>query len=285
MKQLLVLTDFSERSNKSIKTAFRMAKQYGAKLNIYHHLTEGELISLDLSSSKKAEFLDDESPRKSELIRQWNVLSNQFQVDCQFILSADNFITKVQDIVRRTASDLIIMAGTPENERLDSKWYTNTQAVVNHVDCPVLVLKSELLEPRFKNIVFASSFNQKDQEIFQYFLQLFDINEQTTIHLLAIDTSSQFSQPRLIMEEAMLDFEKLVPTVNIKRHFYADFTVDMGIRNFIQELQPDLLVMGNKFNKPIKHFLLGNSTLQALAKIDTPILTIDFKDFPKLKTA
>lgn len=279
MKQILALTDFSKRSNDALITAFEMARKNEATLTIYHNLNEGELLSFDLSSSSQPEFIEDNDKSKTNLISEWKELAQNLAVKTNFIISSDNFVTRVQSIVEKIEADLIIMAGTPEKERVDSRWFSNTQAVVNHVDCPVLVLKNENTPVAFKNVVYASNFDQKDKAVFSHFLKLFKIDTDTIIHLLAIDTSSQFSQPRILMEEAMKDFTKIAYPIKSQTHFYADFTVDRGIRNFLDEMDPDLLIMGNKNNKPIKHFLFGNSAVQALTKIEKPILVIDFSDF------
>ncbi|MDA9774198.1 universal stress protein [Saprospiraceae bacterium] len=278
MKRILTLTDFSDLADQAIEIAFELAKKELGEVIILHQLEEDELFSIPMDQSVPIDFIESENEKKQSIIKKWRQKSQELGVKCTLILNSESLISSIKSVTEKLNIDFIVMSSVSEYERGDYHYFSNAQSVIKAVNCPVLVIKKRIASANFRKIVFASSFNQKDQEVFKYFLQLLDFPKDTCIHLLAIDLPNAFSQPNVVMNEAMNDFAKIASAYEVKTHFYKDISVDSGIRHFIQETNPDLLVMGNKFNKPLSHFLRGNHVLWNVARADCPILTIDYEN-------
>lgn len=157
-------------------------------------------------------------------------------------------------------------------------WGSNTEKIVKHVDIPVMVIKKPIKKYTLNNIVFASSFDTNERDILKYALNLLQPPKDAVIHLLSVDTSSFFTQPMGLMKTAMKEIETLVEPYNTKSHFYVDYSIEAGIRHFLEEVQPDILIMSNKNEKPIKRFLSGNNTIRAINHSDFPVLSIDYRE-------
>ena len=276
MKNILTLTDFKELSNQTIQFALKFAMENDSKLYILHKLEDDEWFYFDLSGNPTVNYYREEKISKNQYLQDWQNEAIALGVEAQLVISADPFVEAVQDMIRAKEIDLIVMGTTSEYERSDSHWYSKAQLVVKEVNCPVLVLKEGPVKTKFTNIVYASSFNLEDREPFLYYLKNFFPGGEAKLHLLAIDTVGSFSELKTVMQEVLQDFQELARPYNVESTFYSDFSVDSGIKNFINESKPDLLVMSNKIKKPLKQFFQGNHILWNLARIDCPILTMDY---------
>jgi len=273
MKRILSLTDFSELAETGVVTAFELAKE---AVIIYHKLEKDALMSLSLEQSQRLDFLN--TPSQADCFERWKVLAKEKATKAQAIFSADDLLSKVGEIVEQLDIDLIVMGSTGAGGKEAYIWGSNTERVVQSVHCPVLVVKGPMQDFRLDSIVFASSFDQQEKDVLEYALKLIQPEADAMIHLLSIDTSSYFAQTTQVMQAAMKDFVEVAKPWATKRHFYKDASIDSGIRNFMEEVKPDLLIMSNKFNKPLKYAFTGNQAIRMVNHSDFPVLTIDYKD-------
>jgi len=281
MKHILTLTDFSPIAESAVEAAFVFASQHKADLTIYHNSEDGDLVMYELVGDPEIEHFTIKNTISSPPITKWKQLAKKHNVVARYLTGSADFIKKIFNITEILEIDLIVMGSTGAGGKKELVWGSNTEKVVKHVDIPVLVIKSPMTEYRISNIVFASSFDNNEKEILTYALNLLQPPKDATIHLLSIDTSSFFTQPMALMKAAMKEFEGLVSPYKVKSHFYSDYSVEAGIRHFMEEVQPDLLIMSNKNEKPVKRFLTGSNTLRAINQSDFPVLSIDYRDSKK----
>ena len=277
MRHILALTDYSSLSELSVIAAFKLAKQYEAKLTIYHNAIKGDLLEYKDAEDIQIKTIDQNAENKVTNMAVWKALAAEHKIQPTILFGAGKIIQNIDKIVEKYEIDMIIMGSSGAGGKKEYLWGSNTQRVVENVDCPVLIIKKEMADYRLDNIVFASSFNKEDKEVFTYFLDLIKPPKDATIHLLTVDTISFFNQPSPLMKEVFKDYQELALPYKTESHFYPGYSVDAGIRKFLKEVQPDILVMSNRFNKPIKHALQGNETLRAVNHSEFPVLTIDYK--------
>ncbi len=278
MKHILTLTDFSEVAEAAVEAAFVFASQHDADLTIYHNSEDGDLVMYELVGDPEIEHFTIKNSISSPPITRWKEMAKKYNVIARYLTGSADFIKKIFNITEILEIDLIVMGSSGAGEKNGFAWGSNTVKVVKHVDLPVLVIKKPMRKYRMDNIVFASSFDSHEKDIFKFALQLLDPPKSATIHLLSVDTSSFFTQPLALMRAAMKEFESLVDQYKVKSHFYNDYSIEAGIRHFMEEVQPDLLIMSNKNEKPIKRFLTGNNTIRAINNSDFPVLSIDYRE-------
>lgn len=278
MKNILTLTDFTKDSGETVQYALEYAKENDCTLNIFHKMEDDEWLYFDLSLQPSINFTKEEELTKNEFIQKWQKIAFDLGVDTKLIISSDPLEEAVQDIIKQNSIDLIIMGTTSEYKRASFQWFSNTQTVIKAVQCPVLVVKEKTPDVNFKRIVYASAFNLEDKESFQYFLDFLKPIPGAKLHLLCVNSVESFSQPSLIMKDVLQEFKEMATEYDVESSFFTNFTVDTGIRDFIFNHKPDLLVMSNKIKRPLKHMFKGNHTLWNAARIECPVLTIDYVD-------
>jgi nucleotide-binding universal stress UspA family protein len=231
----------------------------------------------ELMGESEIEYFTIDNAFSSPPIRKWKELAKKHNVVARYLTGSADFIKKIFHITGLLDIDIIVMGSSGAGGKKGFSWGSNTEKVVKHVDIPVLVIKKPMKEYRIDNIVFASSFDSHEKAVLKYALDLLSPPHDAVIHLLSIDTSSFFTQPMALMQTAMKEFESIAAPFNVKSHFYNDYSIEAGIRHFLEEVQPDLLIMSNKNEKPIKRFLSGNHTIRAINYLEFPVLSIDYR--------
>jgi nucleotide-binding universal stress UspA family protein len=285
MDKILTLTDFSPLADLAVEATFKIAKSYGAEVAIYHNLENSSIISLG-KNQKKNNIMDLEDKKDiDKYIDKYQSLSGKYGVKVQMYWGTKKLTLEVSKLVEQLKIDLIIMGSEGAGGKKEFIWGSNAEKVVKSVHCPVLIIKDEMKDFYFDNIIFASSFDLKERAVFKQFLNLIKPPHDTKIHLVAINTASFYSQPRSLMVSAMEDFQELAKPWKSEIYFYSDYSVDAGLRHFMEEIKPDLLVMSNKHKKPLKHLFSANHTIKMVNHSDFPVLTIDYiEDMTKINT-
>ena len=273
MKRILTLTDFSTIANHAIDVALDFAKRHNAELEIYHVLKSSDHIMYELDSDPEL-FVRN---RKNKIINTkldgWKQKAIEMGVKVHLIIGAVDLVQGVLDIVNSQEIDLIVMGSTGIDES-DSVWGTTTQQVIKKVDVPVLVIKSEMRDFKLDSLVFASDLDIEDQDVLTRALQLIQPTSDAVIHLISVNTSSFFSQPRVVMTTALKDFEKIVEPYKSESAFYRDYSVNAGIRHYLEGVQPDILIMSNRDRHPLKELFVPNAAINAVGKVDCPVLIL-----------
>lgn len=272
MKRILVLTDFSETAESAVRSAFILARKYDAGLIIYHQMTDGERVSYDLRNLS----LHHLSTGEAKIASAWSALSDQYNVETKYIIGVRHLVTDINDICNDHNIDMIIMGSTGAGGKEEYLWGSNTEDVVSKADHPVLIIKQPMRDYKIDNLVFASSFNEDEREVFTHALSLMPPTDDATIHLLSIDTATYITQPDIVVKSAMNDFAELAKPYRTEMHFYRDYSIDAGVRHFLDKVKPDILIMSNKNTNPVKKFFLGSNTLRIALHASYPVLTIDY---------
>ncbi len=277
MEKILTLTDFSPLSDHAVETAMQLAQLYNSELTIFHDLTKEVDITVEFGSKPEITFIAEGKNDAFKNLEYWNERSQILEVHTQFIVSSEDFLTKTAEIVESLKPDLIVMGSAGAGGKKEFIWGSNTQKIVESVDCPVLVVKDLMQDYQLDNIIFASSFDEKEQESFKYFLDLLKLPKSAHIHLVFVNTLGYFNEPSQAIKESMLKFKALAKGLKTSQHYYKDYSVDAGLRNIMDELKPDMLVMTNKYQSPIKHFFQGSDVNRMINHSIYPVLVIDYK--------
>jgi nucleotide-binding universal stress UspA family protein len=279
MKNILVPTDFSACAGYAIDLGFAFAEFFDATLHLF--------ACIDLPDDWN-ELSDEEKnklPDKKQLIENVNVLLGEWKeradregIKLQTIISGGKFLKELQNQVTENKTDFVVMGSHGVSGKQEYFIGSNTQKAIRKLHVPVFVIKNPLKEYSFKNIVFASNFDEKEKEPFQKFLKFIKWFTPETIHLLSINTSGWFAQPSLLMKEAMKDFKELCKGYNCRTHFYRDLSVDVGIRHFSEEVNADLIVVSNQYRSPLKRIFAGSNIEALVNHSEAPVLSLDFGD-------
>ena len=268
MKKILVPTDFSEQSTIALKTAAQIALKWDAEIYLLHIIDLPNVNSFNGINADIPEVILFKKLAEQRLNEYKNneILKNiKFQVHLKLMKTFEG----INQVALDNNVDIIIMGSNGASGIKEVTIGSNTEKVVRTSTIPVLVIKGKNVNHNFKNIVFASDFEQNNKNNFYKaveFSKLFDSN----LHLLYINTPTNFTTTSYITSK-IKEFEVNYP--NITFSIYNDYTIEKGIVNYNNTNNIDLTIINTHGRKGIAHFLNGSISEDLVNHSERPILT------------
>ncbi len=276
IKDILVPTDFSKYGDSAVNAAIQMAKRTGARLHVFHCISIPDIV-VDQPTEEKLieEFKTSIANRVKVKMENYLALAVEQGVVCSIEQSFGEFLGELEERVNQHSVDLVVMGSQGASGK--KEWFigSNTQKALRKLLVPVLVIKNQVDTLSFSKAVFVSGLNMNERATFKMFLsflKFFDIKE---LHIMSVNTNVFFTQPAIVMQEALKQFEELAEGFNTKTHFYSDISIDAVVRRFIQEKKIDILGISNHMKHPIKRILQGSNVEIIVNHSDVPVLAIN----------
>ncbi|SFE31198.1 universal stress protein [Flavobacterium xueshanense] len=271
MKRILVPTDFSEHAENALKAAAIIAKKNKCEIFLLHLLelpnqmsdamTGGASIPEVMLFIKKA----NETLQKIKEQPFLNGLSINATV--QFEKAFDGILS----FNKKNKIDLIVMGSHGTSGIEEILIGSNTEKVVRLSEVPVLVIKKDVGEIKFKNIVFASDFSTEIKKPFKKlveFVKIFDAN----LSLVMICTPNSF-KTTVTAEKTMKEFIKNYDIKNYSLHIFNDANIESGISNFSKTIDADLIGLCTHGRTGLAHFFNGSISEDLVNHTTKPVIT------------
>jgi nucleotide-binding universal stress UspA family protein len=162
----------------------------------------------------------------------------------------------IADYAEENSMDIIIMGSHGASGLREVFVGSNAQKVVRHSTIPVFVLKN-LYKGPIKNIVFPNTLETEKLEDFTMKVKALQHFFKATLHIVYINTPGKFESdattyPRLKQFARKFMFKDY--TLNV----FSDRSEEEGIINFTELVKGDLIAMGTRGRKGIRHLLVGS---------------------------
>ena len=164
MKNILLLTDFSEDSQNAIEYALQFFK--GGKYNFFilnvhkvSNYTTGDLMASSADASIYDSIIKNPKTALNNMIKKFKNEYNNEDFSYEAICDYDTFISAVKQTINLKKIELTVMGTNGATGANEVIFGSNTIAVIRQVDCPVMVIPQEFkfIEPT--NILFALEYN------------------------------------------------------------------------------------------------------------------------------
>ncbi|PTM10036.1 MAG: universal stress protein [Bacteroidetes bacterium] len=274
MKKIIVPIDFSEHSEYALKAAAQLAKKYNAELLALHMLeisditlttTEGEqyqkaVFFLKLAENKFETFLEKPYLQGIKVIP----IVKHFKV-----------FSEVNDVAKKEDADLIVMGSHGVSGFKEFFVGSNTERVVRNAEIPVLVIKHELANVSFDQVLFATNF---DIENIQPYLRASRLFEKlgSKLTLLYINLPNEHFKSSVEIENKIAGFLKAAHGNLDKLNsvaYHADYTVELGILNYANKIGADLIAIPTHGRKGVTHFFAGSIGEDIANHSELPVIT------------
>ncbi|MBK8493027.1 MAG: universal stress protein [Saprospirales bacterium] len=267
MKNILVPTDFSACARYAESAAIQLAKRFGATVFFVHFLQ---------SDAYPANSPEWHQKRANKLILLEDIQRKYPDVAIKVDCLPGPLLDQVAHWVSAKGIDLIVMGSYGVSGKSEYFIGSNTQRVVRQIHCPVLVIKDPIEKLAFNKVVFASGFNEREQEPFLRFKK-WVVHFTPEIHLVAIHTASLFEAPYIVTKSAMDEFQALCEPLHAEIHVFPDLNIEAGIRVFAQSIHADLIGISNHERHPLKRILVGSNVEALINHSKLPVLVIDYE--------
>ncbi len=276
MKHILVPTDFSECATHALDFAINIALHIEAKIHLYHCCN----LSWDLAHQPK--YIESSCISELEQIKhtEWYfeaIKKTYPMMDFEISYSGGDLIDNINFYIQTKGIDLVILGTHGRSGLNKSMLGSNAQRIIRKVSCSVLTIKHPYDKVDFKNVIYASTFEDKELEAFKIF-KAFLKHFIPTFHLVYILKDGLFHPSLEDVKRLTSQFEKYCKPLNCKVHILKNDSVERGINYISTKVDADLIALSNHYRHPLKRTIIG-STVEKLANLsDIPILSIDYDE-------
>lgn len=279
--QILAATDFSTRSNRALRQAGLLAQASGARLTLLHIVDDDQPEQLVTMERREAERI---------LTEQIEAMAELRGVQCNPIVIAGSAFDGILRAAEQTNAGLIVLGAHRRQLLLDIFIGTTIERVVRLGSIPVLMVNNDA-QRRYEKVVAAVDMSDMSVHSLKSAVATGLIADAgaTLLHAfmppakgkLSLGGASQASiDDYVASERAHVTDELAAFLVNndlAKRRW--TLRVDEGfpmevLSRSVEELRPDLLVMGTHGRSGLVKALIGSVTETALRSLNVDILAV-----------
>ena len=241
MKKILVPIDFSDQAKYACKVAASIAKKANCEI-ILLHMLDIPSTSIDpagggnLQGGAQSIYYLKGIHKEFEKFKAFSFFEGLTLIESVRFHKTFNGVIEES---KKKNVDLIVMGSQGATGLKEMLVGSNTEKVVRYSHIPVLVIKEDIEDFKFENMIFASDFGAESKANFQKVLDFTSIFK-VKLHLLFINTLRNFESTKVSkerLENYVSDFDIDEYSLNI----YNDTTIEEGILNFGKEINADLI--------------------------------------------
>lgn len=278
LKKILVPTDFSDCAYYASDLAVKMAAQLGGvEVHFYtrvHVPAQWAELAEGGNLRRPETILEFEEMKKNFALLRKRYEDNKSRIITSY--SQGDVVEVVSNYINKEEIDLVLMGSSGADGMKEWLIGTNSQRIVRHAHCPVLVIKHPIEPTSFRNIIFASDFKEEARVPFE---RLIDFAKPfgAHIHLLNIAAYPKFE----LAEEdkvRMQSFERMCWSLPCTVHGSGDINIELGIKHFAKEMQADMIAIANYGEPLLKRIFRGSISESLVNHFEIPILTLNTKE-------
>ncbi|MDB5273242.1 MAG: universal stress protein UspA-like protein [Chitinophagaceae bacterium] len=277
MKKIVVPTDFSVLSDKALEVAVAISKQTSAEIELLYITDIPYEDSCNTSDLFHEAGINELFVVKSleDVYKKFDKIINNPKY------RGVNFNTKIKtcdvqqnwfDPVVTQHADLIVMGTKGNSSRLPNILNTShTKEVVMHADCMVLTVKPEQGPFYPSNVLLVTDFTDYSPAFMENLVTL-QKKFNFKLHLVYINTFLTKHNNKDTVLKDQENFIKRYHIVNYEFHIDKVFSEFIGILDYVQQMEIDLLVLNTDQRKGIQYWL-GNLSEDVIRHSPIPVLT------------
>lgn len=288
MKKILAPTDFSEQAGFALDLALGIAKKSNAEIILLNVLDVPGGAAFSAGSSGFDVIaapgyspqmdnvyvvqLHDKTKEKLEAI----VKEERFKgINIGYKLQIGNPYGSISEVIAENDVNLVVMGTTGASGVQEFLIGSNTEKVVRLAKCPVLTVKEKVDVDTIRDIVFASDFEEPQQNVVSELKKLQELFN-AKLHLVKVNTPSAFQTTRQIRK----DIEDFAERYHLDRYtvnIYCDKLEEEGIIYFADDIDADLIALATHGRSGIMHLLSGSIAEDVVNHSKRAVWTYRFK--------
>lgn len=286
LSKVLVATDLSARSDRAVERAVILAKQTGAALTILH------VVDADLPSVITDRLRDEAvSLIADHLISLPNAYVGS--ADTKIVLGKDH--SDIVDVARTVGAQLLVL-GVHRNESREFFRGTTAERVIRAFGRPVLMVKTRP-QAYYRRVIVGVDFSICSRRAVEFVARLIPDGEFHLVHAFEVPSKGPLSardsrrEVPTILHDQMnqlvgTDIAELKAILQATPVRLFQIIRPGSVRGVIQEqidqLKPDLLVIGTHGRSGIAHAIWGSVAEDFLSRPPCDVLIVPTPTMPSL---
>ena len=281
MKNILVPTDFSTYADHALAFAKELALKHHARLTILHSVYTPHLFdSLYLDPVLAAKLMRDVEVGAKDKLKEIRKETTEAGVEVETVTTCSPLLTAIEDVVRGSDIDLIVM-GTKGASGLKEFFVgSNTERIMRLADVPVLAIPDACPAQSIKHIIVPIDYANVTER-FMSELMVFQQTFNAKLDFIWVKTH-HFMDNDDVMHA---NFEcyarrKFGNIYNI--YMKRDVVPESAILRFIDEIDADMVIMPTTQKRGIEHLFLGSTAENVANHSPVPVLGFPVKKGEKI---
>lgn len=274
MKKIIVPVDFSNHSEYALKTAAMLAKKNDATIYALHMLDiqELSLTESEVYLYEKTAFFLKLAEKKF-----FNFLKKEYLENVKVVPIIKHYkvFREINTIAEEIQADLIVMGSHGASGVKEFFVGSNTEKVIRHATIPVLVIKNEMANIDFNDIVVATDFSKESIPAFKRLLKTLDFLNAKK-HIVYVNTPFDAFKTTPEMDALANDFFTSLEgntDRKINLNIVCSRTIIQGILDFSNTAGADLIAVITTGRKGISHFIEGSIAEDVTNHSTLPIIS------------
>lgn len=281
MKHIMIATDFSERSDRALRRATLLSKQFDARLSIVHVVDD----------DRPQRMLEKERDLASQLLDEIGAsVRGHDGVPCETRVVLGAPFAGIVEAVEEGSPDLLVIGPHRRQELRDVFTGTTAERTIRSAACPVLMANAPPVGP-YRRILLTTDFSDEARRAVDAFMAL-GMARGAEIHILHLFDARAL---RLAMAGSMPESSRITYLEDARREArkeLASFAQEADLTNARQvaresristaleilelarEASTDLIVVGTRGRSGLERFLLGSIAERVLRAADRDVLAV-----------
>lgn len=279
MKNIVMATDLSARSDRALERAVSLARDHGAELIVAH------IVDEDLP----ARLADAQAQAARQSIQEHidGLAAAEGQAITVEVLRGTAYAS-ILDLSQNRQADLIVLGMHREDAFKDMFRGTTVERVIRAGNLPVLLVKERPSDP-YGRILVGVDFSVYSRRAVEFAIKLAPTGVFYLVHaydvpfrgfLYGRDTQESISKEHQAAFERMIDEEMAAFLTNLKpnapklERIMEEGTVREVLHRQIGSLHPDLMVIGTHGRTGLAHAVLGSVAEDLLTSPPCDVLAV-----------
>jgi len=246
LKTILAATDFTPRSAAVTRRAAQLACAHGARLVLVHAIETRKTKVQRLRLRKPV----DPVARADAEMDKLRANCPELDLSCQILQGKPGKL--VPELARDIGADLIVLGLHVVRRVLETVRLTNLERITQHAPCPILIAHNQDVRP-YRRVLGAITFAPASAKALEIAAAIAPDSSYHAIHALQLPLSAKLPSSDIMktaeMTEAELLRETFMSFKGLPKSLPLPEIVPGGVHEVlqfrIQELQPDLVVIGS----------------------------------------
>lgn len=277
MKTILVPTDFSDNAANALDYAVALAKKSNSRILLLHVYQ----IPYPVSDTPLPYTIDQiEAIRKGtekQLKEIYTKISAE-NVKCTFLNKEGLIITDaIIDVIVKRRVSLVVMGTKGASGLRKVVMGSNTARLVEHANCPVLVIPEGTRLKSIKKITYATAYHTSDVTTLKKLLDL-PVIDGASIRLLHVsDNSNDEVNEKKRLKEIVAKMKEKTGYTAISGSLVYGKNIEVRLQEYVAEKHPDMLVMSTHYRTVYDRFFRISATKRTAYHSLIPLMVFHHK--------
>jgi nucleotide-binding universal stress UspA family protein len=277
MRQILLLTDFSENSFQAILYAMNFFENEEIKFHILHIKDSRGIMMDDLMTSTSGEnmasaLLGNSKKKLEDLLEKVNSLNNNsaHQFITEYIF--DTFFDSITEYCKKEQIEILLMGTTGATGAKQVFLGSTAAKIINKIDIPILAIPEGSVFVPIEKVLFSVDYKVSYLPVTVHPLIKVLKNFMPSVYILYADENIKDLTEKQLLNK--IELHKLLENFNVSTHKVTSMPLDQTLSCLLEFLQIDLLIMIKK-EKTFFQKIINSSHIRKVSyHIKTPLFIL-----------